>query len=176
MKKYLIISCSLNEKSHSHELAKLAHSHIPESELVWLRDDPLPMCDGGSAYQAKVVKALQEKVGHAKGVLIATPIYNFNVAGSTKNMVDLVSDAWKQKPVGFMCAAGGGNSYMAVMPLANSLMLYFRSVIIPRFVYASGPDFKDDKLASEGVKERVQLLAQEFVQYADLLSSVSADK
>ena len=42
--------------------------------------------------------------------------------------------AFTGKPVGFVCAAGGRSSYMAVLGLANSLMLDFRCLIVPRFV------------------------------------------
>ena len=35
------------------------------------------------------------------------------------------------------------SSYMSVMAYANSLMLDFRCVIIPRFVYATGSAFAE---------------------------------
>ena len=52
---------------------------------------------------------------------------------------------------------------MSIMGLANSLMLDFRSLIVPRFVYATGGDFGDDRLesmhiASETIKGRVREL------------------
>ncbi len=56
-------------------------------------------------------------------------------------MIELAGSAWEDKIVGFLCAAGGMSSYMSVMAYANSLMLDFRCVIIPRFVYATGDIF-----------------------------------
>ena len=60
---------------------------------------------------------------------------------------------------------------MAVMGLANSLMLDFRCLIAPRFVFASKSDFGDDKLGSmhitnEEVKGRIAELAQMMVRLA----------
>jgi hypothetical protein len=46
-----------------------------------------------------------------------------------------------------------------VMSMANSLMLDFRCLIIPRFVYATRNDF-DDQAPAEDIKGRVAMLAQ----------------
>ena len=50
-------------------------------------------------------------------------------------------------------------SYMSVMSLANSLMLDFRCLVIPRIVYATNQDFTDGRLSSSEVRERVRDLA-----------------
>ena len=71
-------------------------------------------------------------------MIVAAPVYNYDVSASAKNMIELTGNAWEDKMVGFLCAAGGMSSYMSVMAYANSLMLDFRCVIIPRFVYATG--------------------------------------
>jgi hypothetical protein len=57
--------------------------------------------------------------------------------------------------VGIACATGSMVSYMSHMGLAASLMLDFRCVIVPRFVYATGDAFKDGKLADEAVQTRM---------------------
>jgi len=72
--------------------------------------------------------------------------------------VELTGDAWEGKIVGFLCAAGGDSSYMAPMSFANSLMLDFRCLIIPRFVYATSEDFRDGRLHSQGVRDRIERL------------------
>ncbi len=66
------------------------------------------------------------------------PVYNYDVNAVAKNFIELMGeDALGNKTVGFMLSAGGGGSYMAVMPFANSLMLDFRCWIVPRFLYVS---------------------------------------
>jgi FMN reductase len=75
-------------------------------------------------------------------------------------LIELTGDSWEDKVVGFLCAAGGSSSYMSVMGLANSLMLDFRCLIIPRFVYATRNDFTDEKIPTDEVKARVTRLAQ----------------
>ncbi len=77
-----------------------------------------------------------------------------------KNLVELTGSAWENKIVGFACAAGGASSYMAIMALANSLMLDFRCVIIPRFVYATGDDFHEGNVPRPALAKRLKELAE----------------
>jgi FMN reductase len=84
-------------------------------------------------------------------------------------MVELTGKVWEEKVVGFLCAAGGASSYMSVMAFANSLMLDFRTIIIPRFVYATGDAFDGDKLADKKVAQRVEDAAQELIRFTKAL-------
>ena len=49
---------------------------------------------------------------------------------------------------------------MSIMALANSLMLDFRSLIVPRFVYATGDAFADNRIVDSKVTQRVADLAR----------------
>jgi len=131
-------------------------------EWLDLADHPIPLCDGDEAYNNSNVKELRDKIQNAKGVLFAVPIYNYDVNAAAKNLIELTGDAWSNKIVGFLCAAGGKQSYMSVMNLANSLMLDFRCLIIPRFVYSVSEDFEVDDMTDSKVKARVHELAKEF--------------
>ncbi len=86
------------------------------------------------------------------------PIYNYDVNAAAKNLIELTGRAWTNKVVAFLCAAGGQGSYMSVMPLANSLMLDFRCVIVPRFVYATGEHFDDDGRIDDSITRRTHEL------------------
>ena len=74
------------------------------------------------------------------------------------------------KVFGFLCAAGGRNSYMSVMSLANSLMLDFRCYIIPKFVYATKNDFNEDKIVNSDTKSRIKELGSELIRVSSALS------
>ena len=164
----LIISCSLSPKSRSAIVAKQLASDIADQdddvELLDLRDIELPFCDGGACYGHPNVAKLKDAIGSAGAVTIATPIYNYGVGGATRNLIALTGDSWTEKVVGIVCAAGGDGSYMAVMNIANSLMLDFRSFIIPRFVYVTGKAFDESRTTLEdaAVLERIKQLAAEL--------------
>jgi FMN reductase len=118
------------------------------------------LCDGETAYGHPDVAKCAKLITEARVVIAATPVYNYDVCAALKNLVELTGDSWEDKVVGFLCAAGGASSYMSVMSLADSLMLDFRCLIIPRFVYATRDDFSHAKVPTEEVKGRIARLAQ----------------
>jgi FMN reductase len=173
--KYLVLSCSLKPDSKSRVLARTALGHLQDAgvdaELLDLADWHLPHCDGDRCYDDPAVKRLRSIVTPARGIIVAAPVYNFDLSSSAKNVIELTgSDGWEGKVVGFACAAGGQRSYMSMMGLANSLMLDFRSVIVPRFAYARRGDVEGGRIVSERVAERLELLASELLRFTEALS------
>jgi NAD(P)H-dependent FMN reductase len=160
----LVISCSLNPDSRSAELAKHAHQTLSRTRddagYIDLRDTELPMCDGGPSYQHPAVAPLASAITEAGPILLAVPVYNYDANAAAKNLIELTGKAWSGKVVGFLCAAGGQGSYMSVMSLANSLMLDFRCLIVPRFVYATGDHFNDDGSLNESIVRRTDELCE----------------
>ena len=155
---YLVISTSLREGSRSRIMAKALSKNLNEVEFFDLQKTPLPMCDGDECYDLPEVLDFREKVKEADGIVMAIPVYNFNVSSGAKNIVELGGRMLYDKTFGFMCAAGGRNSYMSVMSLANSLMLDFRCYIVPKFVYATKNDFSDGKITNSEIKTRIEEL------------------
>ena len=158
--KLLVLSTSLNPGSKSRLLAAAASTALTTENVdhtnLNLKDLPLPLCDGGAAYGDPNTAKAGEIVKAADGIIVASPIYNYDVNAAFKNLVELTGKgAWENKTVAFLNAAGGHSSYMSVMGLANSLMLDFRCVIVPRFVYATPGDFDDSGISNAALRQRV---------------------
>ena len=172
--KILVLSTSLHPASRSRILAKHVVPALEEAgaEVVYidLKDHPLPLCDGADAYGHPNLPGLAAAVRNADAIIAATPVYNYDVGSSLKNLLELTGKNWQGKTVGFLLAAGGQGSYMGVMSFANSLMLDFRCLIIPRFVYATGDCFDGETISSENVAARVEGLAKETVRLAGALA------
>jgi FMN reductase len=170
---YLIISASLNPKSRSCLLAREALSELTKlgyhADWIDLVDEDLPLCDGDSVFEDERVVRMRERITRAEGILLAVPVYNFYASAAAKNLLELAGNAWKEKVVGFLCAAGGKASYMGPVSLANSLMLDFRCWIVPRFVYALGTDFEGEKLTDSKIRERIFNLVVEWVRLVEAL-------
>ena len=168
--KQLVISCSLSPKSHSALLAQRLVEHQvqigDEAELIDLRNLILPFCDGGTAFGDANVAMLSEKVEQAAAVALAVPIYNYDVGGAARNLIALTGSAWNDQIVGLMGAAGGQRSYMSILPIANSLMLDFRCVIIPRYIYANRQSFEEGRLIDPAIEERIARLAHDLHHFA----------
>ena len=151
-------------------MAKYLQEKINDVELFDLQDNPLPLCDGDECYDLPEVLAFREKVKNAEGIIMVIPVYNFNVSSGAKNIVELGGRMLYDKTFGFMCAAGGRNSYMSVMSLANSLMMDFRCYIIPKFVYATKHDFEDGKITNLEIKKRIEELGAELIRVSKALN------
>ena len=165
----LVISASLRSGSYSRIMAAQFLQQCEElkitASLLDLRDYPLPLCDGESAYAHPSVAIVTGKIQQAQIIVLATPIYNFDGNAAAKNLIELTGSAWEDKIVGFLCAAGGASSYMSVLGLANSLMLDFRCLILPRFVYAVGSDFAENKVRNPEIVTRIKQLTESTLRF-----------
>jgi NAD(P)H-dependent FMN reductase len=173
MPKHLIISTSGNSDSNSRIMGQVAFARLQKQtvDCDWIDISTLdlPLCDADKCYLNAAARDLKKAIEAADGMIIAAPVYNYDVSAAAKNMIELTGDAWEDKIVGFLCAAGGINSYMSVMAYANSLMLDFRTVIIPRFVYATGDAFEGDRLVDREVERRIQQVADDLIRFTKAL-------
>ena len=169
----LVVSCSLNPSSRSHLLALAADAALDamgaRHDLIDLRDWDLPICDGAVCYDHPSIGPITNKVAGAGAILIAAPVYNYDLNAAAKNLVELTGSAWAEKPVGFLCSAGGQRSYMSPIGLANSLMFDFRSHIIPRYVYAARHDFTSGSEPTPELLGRIDQVARAAVDLAAAL-------
>ncbi len=158
--KIIILSSGLKKKSKSRALARFAYAQLNEMgvevSFINMQDYDLPFCDAENEtmHHPRVV-SLREELHKADALIVATPVYNYNGNSTLKNVMELTGPAWRDKVVGFLCAAGGEKSYMSIMSLANNLMLDFRCLIIPKFVYATDRDFDAELTISPEIKKRI---------------------
>jgi FMN reductase len=167
MSKILIIGTSLDPDSRSQLLARVA-AQITASlghtaEYVDMRELELPMAGPADSWDDPRVKVLQRRLEQHHRIILAVPIYNFDVNAATKNWLELIGGKWlEDATVGFICAAGGRGSYMSVMGFANALQLDFRAWIVPRFVYVTGNEWNTDEPNAD-VLERIHGLVKAVV-------------
>src|SRR2546423_11620711 len=175
MPKHLVISTSGNPTSNSRGMGRTSLAHLKKKKVDWdwidTRKMALPLCDADKCYDMPGSKKLSTAIERADGILIAAPVYNYDVAAATKNMIELTGSAWENKIVGFVCAAGGHTSYMSVMAYANSLMLDFRCVIIPRFAFATSNAFDGERITDKKIMQRIEEVADELIRFTKALRS-----
>ena len=175
----IVISTSLNPHSRSRILAETARNALQalevEAELLDISKLQLPFCNAGNCYAHPDVQHCASRIKAAEAILLATPIYNYDVNAAAKNLIELTGRSWQGKVVGFLASAGGQGSYMSLVSLGNSLMLDFRSVIIPRFVFATEKAVVDNQLIDAEIARRIRQLAQQAIWMGTALSSPPAD-
>ena len=155
----LVLSTSLHPNSRSRILAEHARLSLAHrgTQVAWFdcREAQLPYMDGHSAHGHEAAQSLQRALGACDAVLVATGIYSCDGSAGAKAGLELGGRAWNDKTVGIACATGSMVSFMSHMGLVSSLMLDFRCVVVPRFVYATGDAFADGKLVDEAVQMRL---------------------
>ena len=175
----VILSCSLNPNSRSHKLALAAQASLRAREvsveLVDLTEYDLPLCGGTGSFDHPLVKTLTGIIEAAGAILVSSPVYNYDLTAAAKNAMELTGSSWADKPVGFLCAAGGQRSYMSPIGFANSLMFDFRCLIVPRFVYCTKDDFTAAGEPGPEIRERVEQLAAAAVDLSSALAWVRAN-
>ena len=147
-------------------MAEYAYNlYCKDAKIIDFQKIVFPICDGDKCYDHPIVEELKSDIKNSSSILIASPIYNYDLNAVAKNLIELTGQSWADKLVGFISSAGGKGSYMSPMSYANSLMLVFRCIIIPRFVYADKTCFNNGKI-NEVIKDRIE----ELVDASILLS------
>src|SRR5256885_16899440 len=93
MPKYLVVSTSGNPNSNSRRMGRVAFVHLQKQKVAceWIdiSEMDLPLCDADKCYLNPNAQKLNKAVESADGILIAAPVYNYDVAASSKNMIEL---------------------------------------------------------------------------------------
>lgn len=110
-----IISASVRAGRNSHRVALYFKKFIEEnklgtSEILDLNSYNFPVFSERLKYQpspAAEVLDFANKIKSADGVIIVTPEYNGGYPASLKNVVDLLYDEWRRKPIAISTVSDG---------------------------------------------------------------------
>lgn len=114
--KISIISSSVRTGRNSHRVALFFKNYIEENklasaEILDLMEYQFPVFEERLKFQKNpTAKAIEfaEKIKSADAVIIVTPEYNGGYPASLKNVIDLLNDEWKRKPVAISTVSSGG--------------------------------------------------------------------
>jgi NAD(P)H-dependent FMN reductase len=164
--KTTILATSLREDSKSQMLAlmftELMHANNHEAILYDFRNILLPFSGPKESWNAPIINELNSSISSSTHIVFAVPIYCYDVNSVAKNIIELLGQVFKNKVISFICSAGGANSYMSVISFANHMMLDFRSIIVPRFLYVEPSDWVSENNISSEIKTRMDLLLHDM--------------
>ena len=164
--KILAITGALRKDSYNTQLLKAVQELAPkdmEIELVTLHG--IPLYDGDEEDKhgvPAIVKALQEKVRQADGIIIATPEYNFSVPGVLKNATDWLSrsgNPFKWKRVGVMGASQGPVGTARAQYHLRQNLNGLEAIVMPKpeiFVATADKKFVNGQLTDEDTKKVIR--------------------
>ncbi len=122
MPHFALISASIRTGRKSHRMALHLQTAIEASgntvDLLDLQAMDLPLFHERLKFMtdppAKAVD-VAERIRKADGVIIVTPEYNGSFPASLKNVVDLLNEEWKGRPIGICTCSGGAFAGAQVM-------------------------------------------------------------
>ena len=115
MKKIAIISPSVRQGRKSHRVALwfsryLEQNNLAEADIIDLAEYRFPLFEERLKLQQNPLPEAVELAGRirsADGVIIVTPEYNGGYPASLKNVIDLLTDEWRRKPVAISTVSDG---------------------------------------------------------------------
>jgi len=108
------------------------------------------------------MQQLAKEVKQADNIIIGMGVHCYSVNDALKILLDTCFSASTGKFFGILCAAGGERSYLSTMHLTQICMNEWRMMQLPRIVFATEKDFKEDLITSSEVLERIELFSEEF--------------
>ena len=111
----VLLSSSIRDDRASHRVARHLQRHIHGSglhtvDLIDLLEENFPLFHErlkNMAAPSPAVMKFAERMRKADGVIIVTPEYNGSFPASLKNVIDLLTDEWKRKPIALVPVSNG---------------------------------------------------------------------
>jgi FMN reductase len=132
--------------------------------------EPLALFNPESAYEAAGYKALQERVEKADAYILGTPDYHGSMSSAIKNFLDHFWQEFAGKLFGTIVA-----SHEKGLTVTDQLRTVARQCYAWSLPYgisfADRDDLKDGKVASESLKTRVGMFANDLQAYGEILAS-----
>ena len=172
----LLISFSINPKSKSYKVIKNAYNYLEsihiDSEFIDMRNHKLPFYDGtDEVLNDKTIKKLSNIFNNAEKIIIASPIYNYDVNAVLKNFIDLLSVMrYRHKPnkkqlIGVIGAMGNKKSFTSLFPSLTNLQFSFGLYLVPKIVMCTPEDFDEKEEINIDLQKRIMELCHTMVNH-----------
>lgn len=137
--KIVIISASVREGRNSHRVALFFKNFIETNnlatvEVLDLQQYQFPIFEERLKFQKNpsiMVTEFANKIKTADGIIIVTPEYNGGYPASLKNVIDLLTDEWKRKPIAISTVSAGGFGGMQVITSLQFSLWKLQALTVP---------------------------------------------
>lgn len=161
----LIVSSSLDTSSRSERLAQEYRNALAakavDVRLISLKEYVLPRFDNSPKLaNDPTFQQLHRSVAEADGLVLTSPVYNWGCCSELKRFLEIIgttppdgslTGAFYDKVVTFVNAGGLPHSYMAISPIAISMMFDFKCIINPYNVYVHNRHWEGENLGNKAM-------------------------
>lgn len=161
--KTLILSSSLSKKSRSLILCKKVSKTLSKKGVFCTIADArkIPIHPTHSKLTPEMER-LANQIKEADNIIIGMGVHCYSLSDSLKILLDTCFLKANEKFYGVLCAAGGERSYLSTMHLTQICMNEWRMIQLPRIVYATTKDFKENEISSKELLDRIKIFTEEF--------------
>jgi NAD(P)H-dependent FMN reductase len=167
------VAGSLREESHTRRALEEALVGVEEADgrgdLLDLREYDLPVLNPDDD-PSESVERFTVRIREADAVLLGTPMYHGSYSGVLKNALDHCGfDEFETKTVGLLAVSGGAFPITALEHL-RSVCRALNAWVLPHqaAVPRAHSAFDEEGLTDEGNRERVRILGERAVRYANI--------
>jgi NAD(P)H-dependent FMN reductase len=166
-----IISASIRVGRQSHRVALFFRKFIEAKGLATasildLKEYNFPLFDERLSRQASPLPSVKEfagKVQKADAVIIVTPEYNGGYPASLKNVVDLLYNEWRRKPIAIAAASDGQFGGSQVVTSLQFSLWKIGALTVPARFHAANVGESYDETGEPADKVLTEKLAAGFV-------------
>ncbi len=182
MRHITIISSSVREGRKSHRVALYFQSYLQENKLAItgildLKACNFPLFQGTLKtliQPAEKVLEFAAKIKSAEGIIIVTPEYNGGYPASLKNVIDLLYEEWKHKPIAIVTVSSGPFGGSQALISLQFTLWKMRAWTIPAMFSVPTVDKAYDDKGNAMDKSNSDKLAGIFI--TELLWCIEADR
>lgn len=174
-----IISSSIRTGRKSHRVALFFKSFLEEhqlasSEILDLAAYNFPLFEERLRYLASPPAGaieFAEKIKSAQAIIIIVPEYNGGYPASLKNVIDLLADEWKHKPVALVAVSAGPFGGTQVIGQLQFVLWKMGAYTIPARLQVANVSEEYDEKGLPADKQSTNKRASAFI--AELLDCVA---
>lgn len=167
-----IISSSVRTDRVSHRVALFFKNYIDEheiatSEIVDLKEYNFPVFEerlSHQPYPLTEVLDFSEKIKKADGLIIVTPEYNGGYPASLKNVIDLLYDEWRRKPIAISTVSSGVFGGAQVITALQFTFFKIRAWVVPAMCPMPKAQELFDATGIPADKEAIEKRVEPFVK------------
>ncbi|SVC36062.1 uncharacterized protein METZ01_LOCUS288916, partial [marine metagenome] len=79
-------------------MAEYAYNlYCKDAKFIDLQKIELPICDGDKCYDNPIVDELKGYIENSRSIVLASPIYNYDLNSVAKNLIELTGKSWTDK-------------------------------------------------------------------------------
>jgi NAD(P)H-dependent FMN reductase len=182
MSRIVVLSSSVRKGRNSHRVALffrnflVDYKHI-ETEIVDLAEYNFPVFEERLQYLESPGTDILDfagKIRNADGILIVTPEYNGGYPAALKNVIDLLTNEWKRKPVAISTVSDGSFGGSQVITSLQFSLWKIKAWTVPAMFPVPNVDKTFDVNGVPADAERTMKRAEVFVN--ELLWCIEAKK